>query len=426
MPARSAAIRPAAAIALWLLFAAYLAYVLSQLAAGFAAAASGGNPWFNDFTQTYASALIVRQGDPLALFSDDSLFAALMETARLAYGEGLSSRQAMSSLLSAGYWLYPPPFIFAIAPLAYLPYWLAVVLWLTLSGSLFLWAVRAALPEGAPWQGAWPLALGTPTCFANLMYGQTGFLSGGLIGLGLASIRRRPLLAGMLIGLASIKPHLGMLIPVALIAGSHWRAFVAATATTLGLLLASAAVFGLSLWQQTVATLLSATAGFSIGSYNLWAMTSVLSTVALLGGGELLMWTLQAIAAAAAVGCVAWVWHRGASHDDSRGLQAATLCFATPLAVPMVYVYDLAILIPGAAWLLADIARRGGSKVELTLLVIALALPFFSYELARSTGLQIGALPPLLLIGIALRRFLAAMESGARSDVDARIDRLTC
>lgn len=34
-----------------------------------------------------------------------------------------------------------------------------------------------------------------------------------------------------LIGLASVKPHLGILIPLALIAGGYWRAFAAAPLT---------------------------------------------------------------------------------------------------------------------------------------------------------------------------------------------------
>jgi hypothetical protein len=89
-------------------------------------------------------------------------------------------------------------FIFAVAPLAYLPYLPSYLLWLA-----------------------------APPVFFNVMYGQTGFLTGGLIGLGLVLLGRRPILAGILVGLASVKPHFGVLIPLALIAGGYWRVFAA-------------------------------------------------------------------------------------------------------------------------------------------------------------------------------------------------------
>jgi hypothetical protein len=44
-------------------------------------------------------------------------------------------------------------------------------------------------------------------------------------------LERRPYLAGSLFGLMIFKPQLGLLLPVALIAGRQWRVFAAAAAT---------------------------------------------------------------------------------------------------------------------------------------------------------------------------------------------------
>src|SRR5690606_42098322 len=43
----------------------------------------------------------------------------------------------------------------------------------------------------------------------------------------------KPIAAGILIGLLTVKPHLGLLLPCCLLAGGHWRAAASATVVTL-------------------------------------------------------------------------------------------------------------------------------------------------------------------------------------------------
>ena len=66
-----------------------------------------------------------------------------------------------------------------------------------------------------------------------LFFVLSGFLIGGLIALGLTLLSSRPWLAGLLIGLASVKPHFGVLIPLALVAGGYWRSFFSAALTVI-------------------------------------------------------------------------------------------------------------------------------------------------------------------------------------------------
>lgn len=395
------------ALMLWVVFAGYIAYVASLHIGAYRAAASGDLPRYTDFTQTYAASLVVREAGAIFLFADEPLFLALVDTARLAYGPGLSARQALAAGGAAGPWMYPPSFIFFIAPLAFMPYLVAYLGWIVATAIPYLVAMRQILRDGAAWRTAWPIALASPTTYSNLMYGQTGFLSAGLIGLGLHLIKTRPLLAGLLIGLASVKPHLGLLIPLALAAGGYWRVFAAATATTLGLAGASAVVYGLAPWAATIDSLGYYAEGFAVGGYNLLTMTSVLSTVRLPGGSATSMWTAQGIATAVMAALVAGVWWQGRRRPESLGLQSAILCFATPLAIPAVYVYDLAVMMPGVAWLWLDLRSRGGRRREYACLVFALLVPMFSYELARVSGIQIGAAAPFGLLMLALYRQLA-------------------
>ena len=57
------------------------------------------------------------------------------------------------------------------------------------------------------------------------------------------------MIAGVLFGLQAYKPHLALMIPVALLAGRQWRAFVAAGVTVGVLLLASLALAGWDSWR---------------------------------------------------------------------------------------------------------------------------------------------------------------------------------
>jgi len=385
-------------LVLWLIFAGYLAYVASMHYGGYAAAARGERPWYTDFTHTYAASLLLRTQPADNLYRDRIFARSMQDAAHVAFGPELTHAQARS--INFAPWMYPPTFILVVAPLAFLPYLAAWLSWIAVTAIPYLAAIRSILRDRL----AAPFALAAPATYSNLMYGQTGFLSAGLIGLGLAQLARRPLLAGVFIGLASVKPHLGLLLPVALAAGGHWRSFGAAALTTVALMLASAVVYGMEPWYATLGSIDFYVEGFAVGGYNMLAMTSVLSTVRMAGGSVEAMWSAQHLATASMIALVAWVWWRGRRSPESLGLRSAVLCFAAPLAVPMVYVYDLAILVPGAAWLWSDFRARGAARWEIATFVAAMAAPMFVYEFAKLSGVQLGAVGVVALLALALRR----------------------
>jgi alpha-1,2-mannosyltransferase len=51
----------------------------------------------------------------------------------------------------------------------------------------------------------------------NILLGRTGFLTAGVLGWALASMKRMPFRAGVLLGLLAYKPQLGLLLPVVLV-----------------------------------------------------------------------------------------------------------------------------------------------------------------------------------------------------------------
>jgi len=119
---------------------------------------------------------------------------------------------------------YPPSFLPFCWPLGLMGYFPALALWLAATGGAYALAVQAWLKRTGLASPV-PLAVlvaAFPPVLVTITHGQTSFLLAALLGLAALSARDRPWLAGGLIGLATIKPQFGLLIPVALLlSGEH-------------------------------------------------------------------------------------------------------------------------------------------------------------------------------------------------------------
>src|SRR5262249_41169403 len=124
------------------------------------------------------------------------------------------------------------------------PYVPALLVWLSAGWFAFYSALRLALPGG----GALLLAAATPAAFINTIAGQNGTWTAALFGGGLGLLNRRPTIAGGVLGLLVFQAQLGVLIPVALVAGRHWRALAAAAVTAGAVLAVSVLWFGTDIW----------------------------------------------------------------------------------------------------------------------------------------------------------------------------------
>lgn len=385
-------------VALWLVVAAYVAYGVWAYAEGYGAAARGERPLYTDFTPTYAAALVLRELPADYLYNPRAMREGAAATARIIYGEQLTDQQVRALPFTP--WLYPPTFNFVLEPLARLPYLGALALWFALTLPLYLVAMRRMLP--GDW--VWPVMLAMPPVFLNAMYGQTGFLTAGLLGLGLCLLVRAPVWAGVLIGLASLKPHLGILFPLALAAGGHWRVFGAAAVTVIGLVVASIVVYGLEPWLAYGAMAGFHLDGFSANAYNFVPMVSVLAGLKTLGVSLDVAWGVQMVISAAMAALVCAVWWRGRGDLLRADLQAVVLLLATVLAVPMVYLYDLVVLVPVCIWLWADGRRHGAAGWEFWVLFGGLCLLLPAKAIAAA-GVPVGLLVVVAWLALALRRW---------------------
>ena len=246
-------------------------------------------------------------------------------------------------------WGYPLFTLPAFWPLAQLPYFWALTVW-----TVGLFAIFAAIvlgevePERR--RQALLLLVFTPACLINMIGGQNGFLSAVLFLGGVLNIDRRPILAGALIGLLTFKPHLGIVLPFALVALGAWRVIASAAVTALALVAASTAIFGVDAWRDYFAVvgpyqtlLLQNFEGFYTNM-----MVSVLASARKMGVPYSLALGVQVTVSLCVIAVAMWAVRRIA--DPCA--RAFLLVSATLLATPYAFNYDMTALGAVLVWVM--------------------------------------------------------------------------
>jgi len=250
-------------------------------------------------------------------------------------------------------------------------------------------------------------ALAFPAVFVNLGHGQNGFLTAGLLGGGLMLLEERPLVAGVCFGLLAYKPQFGLLLPLALIAGRHWRAFASAGMTTAAASLVSYAVFGADTWRAFFSSLrLTRTYILEQGATGWEKIQSVFSAVRMLGGGIETAYAIHGVVAVLVALTVLWIWYR----PLPISLKAAALATATTLITPYVLDYDLILLAIPIALLSADGLRTGFLSGEKVILLAAWLLPLLSRNIG-AFGVPIAPFVLLILFAAIMRRGIIMTQS---------------
>jgi hypothetical protein len=290
---------------------------------------------------------------------------------------------------------YPPSFLPMIWPLGFMPYFPALAAWLGVTGGLWVLALRRWFAR-VGLNGPGPLLLAAfPPAVITLTHGQTSFLVAALLGGGLLLVRERPWLAGFLLGLATIKPQFGLLVPVVLLVGGHWRTFAMATLSALGLAASTALAFGSYVWMDWLAVTSAASNATDTGAIGFAKMVSLFAGLRLLGAPSAAAFLLQAaltLAVAAAIATAAW------RRPWTPALAALTLAGA-PLATPFVLDYDLILNAFPLAYLFARGSQHGFLDWERSTIAAVFAVGAFARPLAIGLGVP---LVPWLLIGLFL------------------------
>jgi len=300
-------------------------------------------------------------------------------------------------------WPYPPFFLAIAALLALCPYGAAFALWQGTTLALYLTATFAALrPIRLPTGTALLAALAFPAAFINLTHGQNGFLTAALVGGALVLLPRRPVAAGLGFALLAYKPHLGLLIVPALIAGGDWSTLAAGALGLIAMILASLAAFGAAPWQGFFAHLGFSRAMLEAGAAGFGKFVSPFAAIRLLGGAVPLAYAVQALVTVSLLAIVILVWR---SKTDFR-LKAAVLIAANLAATPYVFDYDLAVLAPALAFALSYGLDKGFRPYEKSGLALIWIAPLLARPAASVLMIPLGPLAVLLfVIGLVARGF---------------------
>ena len=247
---------------------------------------------------------------------------------------------------------YPPHALFAFAPFGLLPYKVGLAAWSFGSLGAFALVLRGLRDSVRP--DILLFALICPAALISLFWGQTGLWAVALLGGGLLLCPTRPLLAGVLFGILTVKPQLGLVLAPMLLVTGQWRVIASASVTALTLLVASVLVFGVEPWTayatDTAAYQMSLAQG-RIGLFDYMVLTPY-RMVTLIGGSPEIAQVVQLAIGLPLLGVALWVG-RWTDWLSACGLVLLVTCVLSPYFA--IYDLTLAALAMALMW-----SRVGG------------------------------------------------------------------
>jgi alpha-1,2-mannosyltransferase len=304
-----------------------------------------------DFVATWIGARSALAFNPTAWFDFDAFNAGL------------------EAMFYPGYpvhnWSYPPHLLLLTWPLGFLDYFPAYIVWCVGGLALYLWAAS----DGFRRRDRLPMLAVAPAVAVNVFTGQIGFITATLITSALKQLDRRPIVAGICFGLLTIKPQLGILVPLMLILTRRWVTIAAAAATAAAMAALAACLFGFDVWSEYVRLVSPVMQDVldHAGGLAPAMMPTVFMNARVAHLPIPVAWALQAVMSAAAVAAVCWTfWRR---RDET--LSIALFVTASFLVTPYAFNYDMVVF----GWVIALLRERGGTALDDRLAMLVWTLP---------------------------------------------------
>ena len=288
-------------------------------------------------------------------------------------------RDLLGYSLNGQNWSYPPSVMLLAALFGQLGYLTALAIWTVIGVALFVAVARRNVSD---WRVLLPVLI-SPAALMCLISGQSAFVTGTLLISVFALMDRRPLAAGVLIGLLTIKPQLGMLFPIFLIASGRWRVFAAAAMTSIALVVLTTAIFGHQVWLDFIQKGLPVQ-GMVLADPDRIAtpfFPTVFMNLRGVDASYALAMSVQVVFSAFAIGVLVWVgaFRRGIGPEKTMAIFfACTVC-----ASPYLLSYDLVPLTFAAIVLLASGQLDGPGRrlAQLVFWIPALELALGTYHI---------------------------------------------
>ncbi|WFU38813.1 glycosyltransferase family 87 protein [Bradyrhizobium sp. CB82] len=366
-----------------------------------------------DFDAFYIVAQRVWLGDPAQAYRFDRLVQMQMD--------------ASGGKFSFMPWTYPPQFDLLVAPLALVPVGTAYFLFSAATLGFYLLTLRAVAKS----YFALVVILLSPALLINLMCGQNGFLTGGLIGLACLTIERRQVAAGLSLGAMIIKPHLAIAFAVYALLARRWITVITATTVILSSSILCTLLLGPQIWSAFLGSVNDSATYLGRGAYPLFRMISVYAMLRTAGFSASLAFLSQVVVAVFALSIVARAIYRRLPAHWCLGLAAV----ASVLISPYAYDYDLTILGVGMALLLPDLTRLASARERAAIYSMTLLAGSYTwFQILRAcvqygTGVidypvpSFGGFPLLVLLWLTVRVLLrGAGEQAAVQTVSTEGD----
>lgn len=363
------------AVLLPVIWVMWFAQNLSQMDAAGRAAAEV------DFRVFWAAARLAYLGLPLDAFDQSQLEAV----------HGVTGDYWMP-------WLYPPGALILIAPLGALDFAAA---WMVFTAISVVAMVLAVKPFGGGLPSIWLGFALAPAMFPALATGQTSVLWGAGLLAALAALRAdKPVLAGVIIGLLTLKPQLGLLIAVALLASGAWRAILWSALTAIAVSALATLIVGPGYWGELLNVMQTHTEQIRQSAANNGWMISPYAFFAGLGLRDTLALALQWGLTSLAIVAVALSW---LSPRVGFDLRAACLLNAVLICSPYLWFYESALLASSALFMVrAGIVQSGVVGYALLLAMWIGIGPAILFEFVADSNLFRYLVPPVVLFAFAL------------------------
>lgn len=309
-----------------------------------------------DFLNYWLAGRMVLAGDQHDLFIHDLYFTHLKDVV----GADAQIRS----------WSYPPHFLLLVWPLGLLDYTVALIVFLVVTFALFVAAVLVFRRAFAPYSERLILWLAV-AAYALMMLDatQNGFLTAAALLFGLAWMKSRPVLAGLAFAVLTIKPQLGLMIPVLLICDRNWVAIRWSAIFATILVVFSAVLFGFDTWHAYLTETLAYQRYVMTdwGGIFLRMMPTVFGSLRTLGFSPDLAIAVQSFVSLVAVVLVIAMLRK--EKDPLR--QVFIVTCGTFLITPYAFNYDMGALSVAAALVVGSDQLRRNAPTRTIISVIA-------------------------------------------------------
>jgi len=267
---------------------------------------------------------------------------------------------------------HPPHFMLLVAPLGLMPFNVSWIVFTLFSIGLFWKFALEPLSKAER-----NILIWSPALMLALLVGQTSLILVAIFAGIMKTMDKRPLIAGILIALLTVKPQLGFLFPIFLLATGRYKAFFYASLCTAIFFALSVAIMGYDVWHTYLTSAAGDQAAVMINSHPivLGLMPTLYVNLGFAGVPPNVALSLHGLAAILAIIVMIITVRKTTNPKIAYAIFIATSFVVTPYLM----VYDTLIVIWAFILFASVFTYDGLDKITLYLL---LALPIIGVTMA--------------------------------------------